>query len=228
MHLIQSLFFQALFHSQRKNAGVSVMSKLKCLCLGLVMALASVAAAKAEGANRDAVYDKNGKPVVAKSGNCVRTKWTQANDPCATTETTQQTQENLFAAGAVTTEEATVYFDFDKSNIKPSEKEKLDRVLAALKSGTIKNARIIGYTDPVGTREYNQALSERRAQAVLDYLTQNGYKDVQSTELKGLAYDDLVVRCDDVKKRVKRIECIWKNRRTELAFEFSAAAPAAQ
>jgi hypothetical protein len=47
-----------------------------------------------------------------------------------------------------------------------------------------------------------------------------------------LAYDDLVVRCDDVKKRIKRIECLWKNRRTELAFEFSAAAapeqPAAQ
>jgi outer membrane protein OmpA-like peptidoglycan-associated protein len=209
------------------------MSKLKCLCLGLVMALASVVAAKAEGANRDAVYDKNGQPVVAKSGNCVRTKWTQANDPCAaTTETTKQVQDNLFAGGAVTTEEATVYFDFDKYNIKASEKEKLDRVLAALKSGTIKNARIIGYTDPIGTREYNQALSERRAQAVLDYLTQNGYKDVQSTELKGLAYDDLVVRCDDVKKRIKRIECLWKNRRTELAFEFSAAPapeqPAAQ
>jgi hypothetical protein len=34
----------------------------------------------------------------------------------------------------------------------------------------------------------------------------------------------LVVRCDDVKKRIKRIECLWKNRRTELAFEFSAAA----
>jgi outer membrane protein OmpA-like peptidoglycan-associated protein len=170
------------------------------------------------------VYDKNGQPVVAKSGNCVRTKWTQSNDPCATTQEVTKTQDNLFAGGAVTTEEATVYFDFDKSNIKASEKEKLDRVLAALKSGTIKNARIIGYTDPIGTRAYNQNLSEKRAQAVLDYLTQNGYKDVQSTELKGLAYDDLVVRCDDVKKRVKRIECLWKNRRTELAFEFSAAA----
>ena len=204
------------------------MSKLKCLCLGLVMALASVVAAKAESANHDAVYDKNGKPVVAKSGNCVRTQWTQANDPCAATpEATQQSQDNLFAGGTVTTEEATVYFDFDKSNIKPSEKEKLDRVLAALKSGTIKNARIIGYTDPIGTREYNQKLSERRARAVLDYLTQNGYKDVQATELKGLAYDDLVVRCDDVKKRIKRIECLWKNRRTELAFEFAAAAPTA-
>ncbi len=200
------------------------MSKLKCLCLGLVMALASVVAAKADGANRDAVYDKNGQPVVAKSGNCVRTKWTQSNDPCATTTIVQKTQDNLFVAGAVTTEEATVYFDFDKYNIKASEKEKLDRVLVALKSGTIKNARIIGYTDPIGTRAYNQNLSEKRAQAVLDYLTQNGYKDVQSTELKGLAYDDLVVRCDDVKKRIKRIECLWKNRRTELAFEFSAAA----
>ena len=81
------------------------MSKLKCLCLGLVMALASVVAAKAESANHDAVYDKNGKPVVAKSGNCVRTKWTQANDPCASTpEATQQSQDNLFAGGTVTTE----------------------------------------------------------------------------------------------------------------------------
>jgi outer membrane protein OmpA-like peptidoglycan-associated protein len=209
------------------------MSKLKCLCLGLVMALAFVATAKAESGTHDAVYDKNGKAIVAKSGNCVRTKWTQSNDPCSDTveAATTATQDNLFAGGAVTTEEATVYFDFDKYNLKASETEKLDRVLVALKAGTIKNARIIGYTDPIGTRDYNQKLSERRAQAVLDYLTKNGYDDVQSTELKGLAYDDLVVRCDDVKERLKRIECYWKNRRTELAFEFAAkpadaAAPA--
>jgi outer membrane protein OmpA-like peptidoglycan-associated protein len=190
------------------------------------MALAFVATSKAESGNRDAVYDKNGKVIVAKSGNCVRTKWTQSNDPCATSVETQTTQDNLFAGGAVTTEEATVYFDFDKYNLKASETEKLDRILVALKAGTIKNARIIGYTDPIGTREYNQKLSERRAQAVLDYLIKNGYNDVQSTELKGLAYDDLVVRCDDVKKRIKRIECYWKNRRTEVAFEFASAKPA--
>ena len=207
---------------QLKNTGVFSMSKLRLLCLGLLVAVSSAGYAKAEGASHDAVYDKNGKVITAKSGNCVRTKWTQASDPCGSKDApVAATDPNLFAAGAISNEEATIYFDFDKSNLKSTETQKLDRILAALNSGVIKNARIIGYTDPIGTKAYNDKLSKKRAESVLNYLVSKGYKNIDSTELKGLGFSDSVARCESLKKRNKRIECLWKDRRVEVAFELA-------
>jgi peptidoglycan-associated lipoprotein len=69
----------------------------------------------------------------------------------------------------------TVYFDFDKSNIKPSETPKLDKVAVEMKSTyTGKGLRIEGHCDERGTEEYNRALGERRALAIREYLIRSG------------------------------------------------------
>lgn len=69
-----------------------------------------------------------------------------------------------------------VYFDFDKFDIKPSEKAKLDKAIATFKS--TKNAKVYlkadGHTDSQGSAGYNDGLSERRASAVKRYLIANG------------------------------------------------------
>lgn len=71
-----------------------------------------------------------------------------------------------------------VYFDFDKSDLKPAERAKLDT--AAKEIDKLKNGKIIiklyGHTDSVGTPEYNQALGERRATVVKKYLIAKGVK----------------------------------------------------
>lgn len=65
------------------------------------------------------------------------------------------------------------YFDFDSSTLSSEARDALDAQIARLKNsvGTI---RLEGHTDERGTREYNIALGERRAQAVADYMALNG------------------------------------------------------
>lgn len=67
-----------------------------------------------------------------------------------------------------------VHFDFDKYNLRPDTIPILERNIAKLKSMKINRINVIGYTDSKGTETYNQALSERRAKAVKDYLVKEG------------------------------------------------------
>lgn len=69
----------------------------------------------------------------------------------------------------------TVYFDFDKSNIKPGEVGKLEEVAKKMKdSFKGKALRIEGHCDERGTEEYNRALGDRRALSVREKLVQLG------------------------------------------------------
>jgi outer membrane protein OmpA-like peptidoglycan-associated protein len=67
-----------------------------------------------------------------------------------------------------------VHFDFDKSTLKPEAKKLLKRNIQLLKDNPKTKVRIAGYTSASGTEAYNQALSERRAKAVRDYLISEG------------------------------------------------------
>ncbi len=69
---------------------------------------------------------------------------------------------------------ATVYFGFDSSGIEASERDRLDANNACMTKTKDKNVLLVGHTDTSGTEEYNIALSERRAQAVADYLARLG------------------------------------------------------
>ncbi|MBW2506909.1 MAG: OmpA family protein [Deltaproteobacteria bacterium] len=67
-----------------------------------------------------------------------------------------------------------IFFDFDKSTLRPESKHELDRWVDTFKKNPELNAEIHGHTCWIGTEEYNQGLSERRAQAVIDYLVAHG------------------------------------------------------
>lgn len=67
-----------------------------------------------------------------------------------------------------------VYFDFDKSTLRPATKDVLDQLISKLNASAEYDVVISGYTDSIGTEEYNQGLSERRAQAVVKYLISKG------------------------------------------------------
>lgn len=68
----------------------------------------------------------------------------------------------------------TVYFDFDKYNIKPSEISKLETVANEMKNLAGRALRIEGHCDERGTEEYNRALGERRALAIREKLASLG------------------------------------------------------
>jgi outer membrane protein OmpA-like peptidoglycan-associated protein len=67
-------------------------------------------------------------------------------------------------------------FDFDKAELHPSDRELLSRVAGILLTTPDYTVSVNGHTDDVGTDEYNQKLSERRAQAVRDYLVKAGLR----------------------------------------------------
>ncbi len=67
-----------------------------------------------------------------------------------------------------------IYFDFDKYNLRPGDREILNRNAKVLKENTGVRIRIEGNCDERGTVEYNLALGERRARAAMDYLTDLG------------------------------------------------------
>ncbi|MCC7007161.1 MAG: DUF11 domain-containing protein, partial [Ottowia sp.] len=75
-------------------------------------------------------------------------------------------------------------FDFDKSVIKPAGKIHLDDFVEQLKGHTFDMIAITGHTDWIGTHEYNQKLSMRRAMAVDHYLSAKGL-DVQRLYVQG-------------------------------------------
>ena len=66
------------------------------------------------------------------------------------------------------------HFAFDSAELTAEDKAALDAAAARLKELQFVEGTATGHTDNVGTAEYNQKLSERRAQAVVDYLASKG------------------------------------------------------
>jgi peptidoglycan-associated lipoprotein len=67
-----------------------------------------------------------------------------------------------------------VFFETDKSTLEPQGRDQLTRWVAFLKKYPHENLLVQGHSDERGTREYNLALGERRAEAVKDFLMANG------------------------------------------------------
>lgn len=67
-----------------------------------------------------------------------------------------------------------VSFDFDSARLKPAFLPTLDKVADVLARYDRSIVHIIGHTDSTGSESYNQQLSERRANSVVDYLSSHG------------------------------------------------------
>lgn len=81
-----------------------------------------------------------------------------------------------------------IHFDFDSSTLKPEAKTILKRNIQLLKDNPRTHVRIAGYTSASGSEEYNQRLSERRANAVKDYLINEGI--ITENRLSIIGYGD--------------------------------------
>jgi peptidoglycan-associated lipoprotein len=110
-------------------------------------------------------------------------------------------EDAVAAAGSV------VYFDFDKSTLTSATRRVLDAHIALLKENN-NSVRLEGHTDERGTREYNMALGERRAKAVVDYMAVNG---IARYRLETVSYGE------ERPAMAGSNEAAWsKNRRVEI------------
>jgi OmpA-OmpF porin, OOP family len=110
---------------------------------------------------------------------------------------------------------ATELFAFDSATLNQPQ-PKLDEIAAALQADpSITDVDINGYTDRLGSDKYNQKLSERRANAVREYLVAHGI-DGGRLKAYGKGKANPVVTDCNQKKRAELIECLAPNRRVEV------------
>ena len=101
-----------------------------------------------------------------------------------------------------------VHFDFDKATLKPEAMAILDEAAALLAKHERVVVEVAGHTDSMGSEEYNQKLSQRRAKAVQDYLVESG---VRASRLTAKGYgESMPVASNDTE------EGRAENRRVEL------------
>ena len=109
-------------------------------------------------------------------------------------------------------------FDFDKAVLRPDGKAAIDSEIISKLPGVQKLELVLvtGHTDRIGTQQYNQKLSERRADAVRDYLVSKGVaKDKIETLGMGKTQPLPGVTCNQ-KAMKELIACLAPNRRVEV------------
>lgn len=100
-----------------------------------------------------------------------------ASTVAANNATIERNNEQMLTA----TFKSDVFFDFNSSILKPGSYAELDRVAGVLNQYPQTLIRIEGHTDQIGDEQYNQQLSERRADAVRNALLQRGIDPARMT-----------------------------------------------
>lgn len=92
-----------------------------------------------------------------------------------------------------------IFYDFDKAVLRPESKEALNEIVAMLNENPHVSIEMGSHTDRKGSEEYNIALSQRRAQSVIDYLIAAG---IAEDRLSPMGYGKSVPKT--VTKRINR------------------------
>ncbi|BAV32634.1 membrane protein [Sulfuricaulis limicola] len=178
------------------------------------------------------VGDSRGMLVTDSSGNCVRTSsWAPAlaTEACdaslvkkaapapapakaepapAPKPAPQPVAEKVsLTAGAL--------FDVNKADLKPAGKSELDALAAKLKGAQVEQITVTGHTDSSGSKQLNQSLSERRADAVKAYLVSKGL-DGSRIDAKGAGDTQPVAsnKTADGRAQNRRVEIDIRAQRT--------------
>lgn len=113
------------------------------------------------------------------------------------------------------------YFVFDQAELTPKAQDNLDKIVERAQDAEEVTIRIVGFADEIGAEDYNQSLSQRRADAVRVYLIERGIPaDAVSVDARGET--DPIVRCEG-RQGGTLIDCLQPNRRAEV--EFSGLEP---
>jgi peptidoglycan-associated lipoprotein len=102
----------------------------------------------------------------------------------------------------------TVYFDYDKSEIRPDQMSRLQSNARWLKQNPTVRFTIEGHCDERGSQEYNLALGDRRANAVREFLISQG---IPEANMKVISYGEERPVC-----REETEDCFQRNRRAEF------------
>lgn len=240
---------------KKKGFDMAIIAKrISGVLVALTFALTGAAAlAHTEPAQRSAGYwyDSNGHVWKNNYGQCWRAGYwtpsmaTEECDPDLVKKAAPAAakQDTVPAAPLVpptgpakpafekVTIQAEALFDFDKAVVRPDGKKVLDdEVVGKMKQyPQVEVLLITGHADRIGSDKYNMKLSERRAEAVKNYLVSQGI-DANRLETAAKGKSEPVVSCDNIKGPANRhnkklIECLQPNRRVvvEIKVQKSSA-----
>lgn len=181
----------------------------------MVMSLGLIAGCSSTGeTTEDGAYGSDVSAVDQEGGSTV---YGGDDDGGVSSSEMSQEQRREAEARAARAEEAamreitTFYFDFDTSEIKTEARDVLVAHARFLQANPGQNVRIEGHADERGTKEYNLALGERRANAIERFLIVNGASRGQ-TETISYGEEKPAVMSSG--------ESAWaQNRRVELVFQ---------
>lgn len=108
-------------------------------------------------------------------------------------------------------------FGFDQSVLKPEGQVMLDGLVRQVDGATYDNITVTGHTDRFGSEQYNQKLSERRAQAVKDYLVSKNIQ-VSRIDAEGKGETQPMTKAGDCQgpKNTKSVACLQPDRRVDV------------
>jgi OOP family OmpA-OmpF porin len=113
-----------------------------------------------------------------------------------------------------------VLFAFNKADLLPGGQQRLDELAKSAQGANVDQVVLVGHADRIGSEEYNQDLSEKRAQAVADYLAQKGV-DSSRLQVEGRGKSEPITGNECAKmgaesnKNQKLIACLQPDRRVD-------------
>jgi OOP family OmpA-OmpF porin len=112
---------------------------------------------------------------------------------------------------------ADALFDFNKADLRPEGKAKLDKLVGDIKGIKLEVILAVGHADRFGDDAYNQKLSEKRAAAVKTYLISKGV-DANRVYTEGKGEKQPVTKPDQCKgaKSKKVVDCLQPDRRVDI------------
>jgi OOP family OmpA-OmpF porin len=137
--------------------------------------------------------------------------------PQALAEPTPEPQPPLLEKVTLSTD---VLFEFNSASLKDEGKQKLDDLAQRLKDANVEEVVAVGHADRIGKEDYNQKLSEERAQAVASYLEGNVKTSNLQAEGRGESQPVTGQDCQRMgaerAKNRKLVECLQPDRRVEI------------
>jgi peptidoglycan-associated lipoprotein len=159
------------------------------LVVGLVLCMAATGCRKKPVNVTQLPYPYTGKPSDMGPGGAIKPAEPMGSEPGAIgttgTPSNPASLHERWIEDPQALKAETVYFDYDSSVLKASEKPKVAAVADYLKANPTKAVRVEGNCDERGTEEYNRALGERRALAVREELIRLG---IDPTRVDTISY----------------------------------------
>lgn len=160
-------------------------------------------------------------------GNCLRTKWVANHDECGFGEAPAAPVVEAAQPSQIQAEisyidliRQSIYFNIDKYNIDSDDVNRMNQVINEVNNSQgVQSVKFVGYADKFANYGYNQRLSDKRVNNVLNHFKSQGY--FTAGNIASAFYGDTkpVTNCDLKLPKSQLVECRQTDRRVDIEVE---------